>query len=304
MIRKTLSFARWGDSECLFKNTSFCKRYTQLSRFEMLWKLLLSLAAFFTKPFHGPLDQDPFNITAADQEPYEISPYGPQSWREAHIAMQALQGENGDMRFAADWPESAGIRDEKYRWPGYPGKATVPYVMDGSLKSIEHLIVKAMDQYHKNTCIKFVKRTNERNYIRMVKKGGCYSYVGRVGGAQELSLGRGCEYVGTIVHELGHAIGLFHEHQRSDRDQYLNVYSNNVISGQMHNFNKTPASQELKWAKYDYTSIMHYGNYAFSKQPGKLKTMEAKNGTPLKEPYEKAGLNSVDIDLVKKLYKC
>ncbi|GBN16024.1 Astacin-like metalloprotease toxin 1 [Araneus ventricosus] len=261
-----------------------------------MWlKLLTALFAFFTRPLHGPPVNEP---------PYEVTPVGPQSWREAHIAMQALHGENDDMLFSEDWPESAGIKDERFRWPGYPGKATVPYYIDPSLKRIENLIQQAIDQYHNHTCIRFVKRTNERNFIRLVKRGGCYSYVGKVGGAQELSLGRGCWYVGTIVHELGHAIGLFHEHQRSDRDQYLNVYSNNVIQGQIHNFQKTAANQEVISGKYDYTSIMHYGSYAFSRQPGRLKTMEAKNGTPLKEPYEKQGLNQNDIDLIKTLYKC
>ncbi|GFW83250.1 astacin [Trichonephila clavipes] len=131
----------------------------------------------------------------------------------------------------------------------------------------------------------------------------CYSYVGRVGGAQKLSLGNGCNYVGTIVHELGHALGLFHEHQRSDRDEYINVYLQNVIANQTHNFKKTESSKELIFTSYDYSSIMHYGEYAFSKKFGKLKTMEAKNGTPLKEPYHRPGLNQNDIKMVNELYK-
>ncbi|GBN95594.1 hypothetical protein AVEN_135354-1 [Araneus ventricosus] len=77
------------------------------------------------------------------------------------------------------------------------------------------------------------------------------------------------------------------------------------IARQIDNFNITDPIDELWWAAYDYTSIMHYGEYAFSKQPGVLKTMEAKDGkTKLLEPYDRPGLNNNDIDLVKKLYKC
>lgn len=37
----------------------------------------------------------------------------------------------------------------------------------------------------------------------------CWSKMGRVGGAQLLSLGSGCGYVGVIMHELMHSIGKY-----------------------------------------------------------------------------------------------
>lgn len=74
-----------------------------------------------------------------------------------------------------------------------------------------------MNHYHQNTCIRFKERTNERNFIHIFRGEGCYSMVGMVGGGQQLSLGSGCENHGIIVHELGHAIGFYHEQNRSDR---------------------------------------------------------------------------------------
>ena len=52
------------------------------------------------------------------------------------------------------------------------------------------------------TCLKFVQRSNQRDYLDFFVGGGCYSQVGRRGGRQEISLGNGCWYSHTVSHEV------------------------------------------------------------------------------------------------------
>ncbi|GIY43511.1 astacin-like metalloprotease toxin 1 [Caerostris darwini] len=190
------------------------------------------------------------------------------------------------------------IPHQQMRWTN----AKVPYVIDFSLSGSTALIQSAMNDYHINTCVRFVPRTNERNYIKIFSGQGCYSYVGMINrGEQPVSLGNGCLYRGTIVHELGHALGFFHEQNRSDRDTYLVIYWQNIQKGMETQFALLAPNQNLLLTGFDHDSIMLYGNYAFSKDRTSL-TMVAKNGKRLLEPYDKSGMTSSDIQRIKKMY--
>jgi hypothetical protein len=58
------------------------------------------------------------------------------------------------------------------------------------------------------SCIKFIERKNETNWIEIFSGDGCYSYRGYLGGKQRLSLKRsGCLSKDLIIHELLHALG-------------------------------------------------------------------------------------------------
>ncbi|GBM42362.1 hypothetical protein AVEN_3071-1 [Araneus ventricosus] len=74
--------------------------------------------------------------------------------------------------------------------------------------------------------------------------------------------------------------------------------------GMKGNFIKLKKDQNILINDFDYDSIMIYGNYAFSKKRGVLKTMEAKNGHELLNPYDKTKMTDSDIERVNKLYKC
>ncbi|KAL2077090.1 hypothetical protein ACEWY4_026594 [Coilia grayii] len=143
------------------------------------------------------------------------------------------------------------------------GKVEVPYTVSSSFSSYEKgAIETAMSVFSTQTCITFVPRSSESDYVAIENRDGCFSSLGRTGGRQELSLNRdGCVYHGIIQHELNHALGFYHEHTRSDRDQYVTINWKYIDPAQYHNFEKQRTNNQ--GTPYDYSSVMHYGRTLF-----------------------------------------
>ncbi|XP_035227332.1 astacin-like metalloprotease toxin 4 [Stegodyphus dumicola] len=167
------------------------------------------------------------------------------------------------------------------------------------------MIKKAMAEYESKTCIRFVeKEEDDKDFVLIFAGRGCYSKVGRTGGIQVLSFSKGCFQHPTLVHELGHTIGFFHEHTRSDRDDYLNIHWSAIMDSAKDQFYKLSPSENRLLDTFDYDSIMLYGERTFSKD-GWTKTMTAKErGRKLVDVYDKKGLSNSDIRRIKKLYEC
>ena len=67
--------------------------------------------------------------------------------------------------------------------------------------------------------------------------------------------------LGRVVHEIGHAIGLWHQHVRRDRDLYVTVQTDNVLRSAMSNFDVIAPHYAVTTlgVAYDYSSVLHYG---------------------------------------------
>lgn len=143
----------------------------------------------------------------------------------------------------------------------------------------------------------------------------CFSFVGRVhfevyypqSGPQKgqpVKLSMSCNR-GKIMHELGHALGFYHEHQRLDRDQYIEIHEENVLPGREDNFLMLPAS-EINGSEYDYGSIMHYPSNVFSRNG--LDTITPKldtiNPNLVYEMGQRKRLSREDKKRANTLYQC
>lgn len=216
-----------------------------------------------------------------------------------NVAMENALLFEGDILLAGNMSDRNAVTTDAALWPD----GVIPFVVESSLGRHTAAIEDAMRGIEAQTCLRFVPRTNQRDYITLFKGPGCYSGVGRLGMAQPVSLGDGCVFRGTITHELLHAVGFFHEHSRSDRDQFIDVFLQNVSPESVPQFQRLEPWQNRLLSPFDYNSVMLYGSSAFSRGSG-LSTMLAKDGARLDEVFDKKGMDASDAKRVQVLYHC
>lgn len=198
--------------------------------------------------------------------------------------------------------QSLGVAYGQYLWPKVGNVYQVPYVIDPSSGDMANLNT-AISQFNSTFTgvIQFVAYTNQTDYVNFDfdpdnLSGSCEAYEGRVGGEQTVGGSGTCTAV-TIMHEMGHTVGVWHEQTRPDRNTYVNVNYNAVIKGSRSNFDQLLDNDQVL-TPYDYASVMEYPAFSFSRN-GEPCIESIPAGIPLSNQN---GYSASDIDGIDRLY--
>ena len=197
-------------------------------------------------------------------------------------------------------PDGLGISYTSQLWPIEGAVHVVPYVRTDTNSNLTNAITDFNTTFA--GLIQFAPRGSETSYVNItVEAGGSGEGHSDVGVSatppNTLDCGSGCTEA-TWLHEMGHTVGLLHEHQRPDRATYITLnLANADLPNVPGNFTLFAFDYQT-FGLYDYASVMHYGAFDFSKAG--LPVLESiPAGIPLGNI---TGYSAGDVDQIKRMY--
>jgi hypothetical protein len=209
--------------------------------------------------------------------------------------------------------------------PGWLEYVIIRYVFNTTLdNSRKEAFRLAATQWSERTCLVFQESLSPTPWpflsVTVQDPGSCFvaPVVGKPprGWNSYINLGwcDSVKYVGSIMHEIGHVLGMLHTQQRPDaaakyfdKGPHLTVYWNNVRPGwegqYLANSNDYTGSTDdgdgdpfpSGYSPYDFESIMHYAaSTAFDTIPVENKRLVG----------NRARLTSLDVRQVNDAYQC
>ncbi|XP_048857816.1 hatching enzyme 1.2-like isoform X2 [Brienomyrus brachyistius] len=210
-------------------------------------------------------------------------------FREGDIAVSNKRGSRSCFARSCLWPKSVD------------GNVYIAYTLSSEYNDLDLITIQeGMEAIENGTCVRFVPRTHQNDYLDIQPKSGCWSYLGLHGGPQIISLqAPDCVTTGVTSHELMHALGFVHEQSRADRDKYVAILWGNIWKEHVQKFEKYKTNNLD--TPYDYASIMHFGKYAYSEDGDPTIIPKGNLGAQLGQRFAPSELDKFKIN---KLYKC
>ncbi|KAL3073217.1 hypothetical protein niasHT_031165 [Heterodera trifolii] len=164
-----------------------------------------------------------------------------------------------------------GAAQNAREFPNHKWPILVPFSFDSTISSeMKAYIYEAVKLWNDNTCLNIVEddEASIRIQFRNIVGRGCSAHVGMPSSDTYRYVHLeypACYQLGAIVHEIGHALGFVHEHERYDRDSFVLFHPDNVDPRYHYSFGKeTTESTDNYQVPYDLGSVMHYYANAFS----------------------------------------
>jgi hypothetical protein len=205
-------------------------------------------------------------------------------------------------------PRGATMAHASGLWPSQGGVAQVPYTVSDQTQTAPTAVANltnAIAAFNSSLSgvIQFVPRNAEPDYVTFDlnpadHSGTCETFVGMIGGQQFATGSIDCTPA-VLQHEMGHAIGSWHEQSRMDRNSFVNILTANIDKPFLSNFDQA-LTNEVDLGLYDYASIMHYVPAAFSKFgiPPTIESVPVA-GIPLSNT---TGFTTGNVDAFSRLY--
>lgn len=248
-----------------FETLQVARKEARGSARSVTWALLLVLASVqsvcveFAMAFQDPADLDMVSTPNSLEESMDSPRFAELAGDDIPANTILIEGDILVRRNIFNNTGFQGAVAASNLWPG----GIVPYVFDSAVSSSNrNAMLAAMAEWEAVANVDFVLRSNQADYVYIQDSSGNSSYVGRIGGRQEIKI-YNWDYRFIMAHELAHALGVWHEQSRSDRDQYIEVIYSNIQSGLENNFDIH--SNARMFGPYDFDSIMHYPGCAFTR---------------------------------------